>query len=122
MSGFAAERAIELEFVNVGQKVAHVRHVPSDVKFRARIEVSFAARNRWRYSLIFQPQVPPCLVVIIRPDFSRENLPAPFVDEQSEGKKCDFIESLAKQNWNIGLREWDFIEQANLLQIFGRDG
>src|SRR5579863_6781452 len=89
--------------------------------FGAGIEISFAARYCRSYALVFQPKIPPRLVVIGRSDFTRENFPAPLIDHKAEWQKRDFVESLFEQQRNIAVSRRHLVQQSNRPQIFWRD-
>ena len=104
------------------QEVAHVRNVPGHVILRAGIEIRLAAIHRRRNALILQPQRPPGFVVVLRRDLAGKNFPAPLVDQQSEGQERDFVQRLLQQQPECRRFRRNFVEQADLLQIFRRDG
>jgi hypothetical protein len=74
------QRTMKLKLQDVGQKVAHVRHVRGYVILGARVEVLLAPGHWRRNTLVFPPQFPPRLVVFLRRDLAGEHLPAPLID------------------------------------------
>ena len=78
--------------------------------------------HRRSYALILLAQRPPGFVVIRRLHLSGKNFPAPLVDHQPERQKCDLIQRRAQQQRQIGARRRNRLDQADLLQIFRRDG
>ena len=113
--------AMELELKNVGQKISGVRHIRGYVVFRARIEKFFAARRNRSDALILQPQIPPRFVVIVRLDFAGKHFPAPLINQQSEGKKRDFLQRLVQQQTDIARSVRRLVDQSDLHEIFRRD-
>src|SRR5579863_1352245 len=116
-----AQRAIELELQNTSEKISRVGHIGGYVVLGAGIEIRLAARDRRSHALIFQAKVPPGFVVIGRRNFTREYLPPPLIDHQSEGQKCDFVERLLEQQRNVGVGGGHLVQQSDRLQVLGRD-
>src|SRR3954469_13851155 len=87
-----AHRPIELELEDAGEEIARVRDVPGHVVLGARIEVLLGPCEGRRDALILRPQRPPGLVVVARRGFSAEHVPAPLVDQLSEGKESHLRE------------------------------
>ena len=92
---------MELELKNECKKIARIRNIPRDVILRAGIEKFFSARADRRDALILQPKIPPRLVVILRLDLSGKNFPPPLIDQQTEWKKRDLLESLIEEQADI---------------------
>src|SRR5262252_242488 len=122
LPGSFAEGAMELELENPRQEVTNVGDVAGHVILGARIEIGFAAFHRRRHALIPGLQLPPHLVVLLGRDLSGEDFPAPLIDEKSEGQEGDFIQGHLEQISDVGALRRDLVEQADLFQIFGRDG
>src|SRR5271156_5474837 len=89
--------------------------------FRARVEVRFGSRDWWSYALVFQAQVPPRFVVLVRFDLSIEDLPAPFVDHQAEWEEGHFFQCLLQEVVDIARRGRYRLDQSDFLQIFRCD-
>ena len=85
--------------------------------FRAGIEIGLAAFLRRHDALIFELQFPPGFVVIRRLDLSRENFPAPLIDQKPERQKCHFIERVLHQECDIAGIARHLLEQSNFVQI-----
>ena len=92
---------MELELKNECKKIARIRNIPRDVILGAGIEKFFSARADRRDALILQPKIPPRLVVILRLDLSGKNFLPPLIDQQTEWKKRDLLESLIEEQADI---------------------
>src|SRR5664279_4546015 len=120
-SGDPRQRAVKLELEDVRQKVAHIRDVAGHVELRAGVEILLVPRHRRRDALVFLPQLPPRLVVFLRRDLSRENLPAPFVDHEPERQEGDLLERLVEEQADVLRRVRRLLQKTELHEVFRRD-
>src|SRR5207245_2076145 len=75
-----------------GEEVACVRCVVRHVVVGAWVEELFAAGREWRGALVLQTEALPPLVVTGRMGLTREQLPAPLIDEQAKRQTHDLVE------------------------------
>ena len=118
MTRCIAKRLQELELQDAREEVACIRNVAWNMVFRARVEVGFRALNRRRNALILFAQRPPRFVVIFRCDLSRENAPAPLVDQLAKRQKRDTVQRtlhLVVDNGPVVVR--NRVDQPDLFQV-----
>src|SRR5262249_54201563 len=100
-SGAGGERAVKLELQDVCEKVTHVGDIGGHVILGSRIKLLLVSHARGRDSLILAPELPPGVIVVLRQNLSREDLPAPLIDDEPEGKKSELLESLLQQQADV---------------------
>ena len=93
-AGDLARRPVELVLEDVGEEVARVLDVRRDVEFAARVEVVGASLDGGLHALVLFPERPPAVVVRLRRQLAREDLPPPPVHEESERKERDAAKGL----------------------------
>jgi len=72
--------------------------------------------------LILLAQIPPGFFVIGGRDCSGENFPAPLVHDEREGEEPNLVEGGVEQQWDVGVRGRELLEEADGLQVIRRDG
>ncbi len=77
---------------------------------------------RWGDALVLLAECPPSFVVVGGLDLAGEDLPAPLVDEQTEGQESDLVECGAELERDVRLGGRDGVDEADLFEISGRDG
>jgi hypothetical protein len=88
----------------------------------ARVEV-LRRRLGWPGdALVLGAQFPPRLVVARRRNFTREDLPAPLVDEEAQWKERNLVQRLSQQERGVAGRRRDLLEKPDLLQVRRSDG
>src|SRR5437763_16883524 len=108
---------MELKLKDAGQKITRIGRVRGHVILGPGIEIRFAALD-WRgHALVFGLEVPPRLVVVFGRNLTGKDLPAPLVNEQSKGKKSNFVQLHFQQVTGIGALRRNGLQQAYLFQI-----
>src|SRR6266849_246370 len=80
-----------------------------------------APGNGRRDALVLEAQLPPRLVVFLRRHFSREDLPAPLVDQQTERQEGDLLQRLLEQQADVFGRIRRLLQKSELRKILRRD-
>src|SRR4051812_47920124 len=62
--------------------------------------------------------MPPCLVVLLRRDLTAEDLPAPLIDQQSKGQKCNLLQRFVQQEAHVLRWVGRSFQKAELYQVF----
>ena len=104
------------------QEVAHVGHV------RRRRGTSRPDRNPLRRGpsggampWYFRRSSHQASLYLVGRDLSREDLPAPLVDQQTEWQEGDLVERSREQQADVARRRRGLVEQADLHQVLRRD-
>src|SRR5262249_26701188 len=118
----AAQSAMELVLVDRRQEVPCVWRIAGHVILRAGVKILLRPLDRWSNALILRAQLPPALVVVLRLDLTGEDLPAPLINEIPERQEGDLRERAIHQDAHVLALVGHVLDQAELLQIFGRDG